>query len=134
MAVATSKEDLIDRYVYAVISKLPVAQRAEIERDVRGLIEDMLEERAQGGEANVVIVEAVLSELGHPSKLAAQYRETKRYLIGPELIDLYWVIMKVVGLCSIVASRSLSSFKYFLIHRIRLNCSSSISACRCLRL
>ncbi|WEK53563.1 MAG: hypothetical protein P0Y55_13365 [Candidatus Cohnella colombiensis] len=102
MAAVKNEQELIDRYVYAVTSKLPVSQRAEIERDIRGLIEDMSEERAQGREDHANLVEEVLSELGHPSKLAAQYRETKRYLIGPELFDMYWVVMKIVALWSLV--------------------------------
>ena len=114
MAAPKNKEDLIDRYIYAVISKLPAGQREEIERDVRGLIEDMSEERTQGGEASLAIVEEVLTELGHPAKLAAKYRETKRYLIGPELIDLYWVILKVVGLWSIVGITIAFGIKIFL--------------------
>jgi hypothetical protein len=102
MAAVKNEGELINRYVYAVTSKLPAGQRVEIERDVRGLIEDMLEVRAQGGKANMAIVEEVLSELGHPGKLAAQYRETKRYLIGPELFDMYWVVMKIATFWSLV--------------------------------
>jgi hypothetical protein len=102
MAAAKSKEELVDRYVYAVTCILPAGQRADIERDVRGLIGDMLDERAQGGEASMAMVEVVLTELGNPRKLAAQYRETKRYLIGPELFDIYWMVMKVVGLWSVI--------------------------------
>lgn len=102
MAAVKNEEELIDRYVYAVTRKLPAGQRKEIEQDVRGLIEDMLEVRAQGGAANIAIVEEVLSELGRPGKLAAQYRETKRYLIGPELFDMYWVVMKIVAFWSLV--------------------------------
>ncbi|MFD0711843.1 HAAS signaling domain-containing protein [Paenibacillus sp. GCM10027626] len=114
MAATKSKEELIDRYVYAVTSILPAGQRADIEQDVRGLIQDMLDERAQGREANAAIVEEVLKELGNPRKLAAQYREKKRYLIGPELFDLYWVVMKVVGFWSMVGITIAFGIKIFL--------------------
>lgn len=114
MAAVKNEEEQIDRYVYAVTSKLPAGLRVEIERDVRGLIEDMLEVRAQGGEANMAIVEEVLSELGHPGKLAAQYREKKRYLIGPELFDMYWVVMKIVVFWSLVGLLMAYGIKIFL--------------------
>jgi len=102
MATVKNDADLIDRYVYAVTSKLPAGQRADIERELRGLIEDMREERSQDGEDHANLTEEVLTELGHPGKLASQYRETKRYLIGPELFDSYWVVLKVVGILSLI--------------------------------
>jgi hypothetical protein len=102
MAAVKHEKELIDRYVYAVTSKLPAGQRADIERELRGLIEDMREERSQGGEEHATLTEEVLTELGHPANLAAQYRETKRYLIGPELFDSYWVVLKVVGILALV--------------------------------
>lgn len=38
--------ELIDRYVYAVVQKLPEQQRNDIRKELYGLIEDMLEERS----------------------------------------------------------------------------------------
>ncbi|MBP3040755.1 hypothetical protein J9303_14785 [Bacillaceae bacterium Marseille-Q3522] len=92
--------ELIDRYIYAMSQKLPVKQREDIEKEVRGLIEDMLQERTQEREASCEDIEGVLSELGNPSELADQYRGYSRYLIGPEWIDAYWMILKVVLLSS----------------------------------
>ncbi|TVY03068.1 hypothetical protein [Cohnella terricola] len=102
MAAVKNDAELIDRYVYAVTSRLPAGQRADIERELHGLIEDMREERSQGREDHATLTVEVLTELGHPGKLAAQYRETKRYLIGPELFDRYWVVLKVVGILSLI--------------------------------
>jgi len=102
MAAVRNEEELIGRYVYAVTSRLPAGQRADIERELRGLIEDMREERSQGREDHATLTEEVLTALGHPGKMAAQYRETKRYLIGPELFDTYWVVMKVVAILSLI--------------------------------
>jgi hypothetical protein len=89
--------ELIDRYTYAVTQNLPEKQRADIERELRGLIEDMLEDRLQGREATRQDVEAVLSELGAPSALADKYRGAKRYLIGPEVFPTYLSILKIVA-------------------------------------
>ena len=87
-------EGLIDRYVYDVTRRLPSAQREDIDRELRGLIEDMLAQRS--ADPTQYDVEEVLKELGRPSELAAKYRGTTRYLIGPELFDTYFLVLKIV--------------------------------------
>ncbi|RLL41988.1 hypothetical protein D8M04_15480 [Oceanobacillus piezotolerans] len=88
--------ELIERYIYAVIQKLPQSQREEISIELRGLIQDMLEERVEGRKPTDRDVEEVLQELGNPKNLAGQYRESKNYLIGPELYDSFILVLKVV--------------------------------------
>ena len=88
--------ELVERYVYAVTHKLPQKQRADIEKELRGLIEDILEERVQNASIQEADVEAVLMELGDPSALAAKYRESGRYLISPEHFDSYLTVLKIV--------------------------------------
>jgi hypothetical protein len=88
--------ELISRYVYAVTQKLPEQQRAEIDKELRGLIEDMLEERTQGSPPSPKDVEAVLAELGNPGEMADRYRGSKRYLIGPELFPSYISVLRIV--------------------------------------
>lgn len=83
--------EMIDRYVYDVTRRLSEAQRADIEKELRTLIDDML-----GGKEDVKDVTLVLIELGRPSELAAKYRGTKRYLIGPDIYSTYEMIMKIV--------------------------------------
>lgn len=86
----------VQRYIYAVTKELPDMQRADIEKELNGLIEDMLEERVQGREATREDVEAVLVELGNPQELADKYRDRKRYLIGPERFPIYISVLKIV--------------------------------------
>jgi len=89
--------EVIDRYIYAVTQRLPEQQREDIRRELRGLIEDMLEERAPAGQASREDVESVLTELGHPNALAAKYRGSNdRYLIGPSMLDSYLTTLKIV--------------------------------------
>ncbi|MFF2885942.1 HAAS signaling domain-containing protein [Paenibacillus sp. NPDC057967] len=97
--------ELIVRYVHAVISKLPVEQRDDIEKELRGLIEDMLEERTghDNESADTAEIEAVLLELGPPAELAAKYSGRNRYLIGPGLFDSYVRVLKVVGMAIVIA-------------------------------
>lgn len=86
--------ELIDRYVYYVTIRLPQSQRADIEKELRGLIEDMLSNRSKNPTKQDV--EAVLKELGKPAELASKYRGTTRYLIGPEYFDIYFLVLRIV--------------------------------------
>src|SRR5699024_5117496 len=88
--------DLVDRYIYAVTQKVPQAQRKDIADELRGLIEDMLDERAEESTAKENNIEEVLLELGSPRELADKYRGTKKYLIGPALFDTYVSTLKIV--------------------------------------
>lgn len=88
----------MDRYLYAVTRRLPKAMREDIERELRSNLLDALEERLEGREATEQDVLDLLNEFGDPEKVAAEYMPEKRYLIGPELIDLYWMILKIAGI------------------------------------
>ncbi len=93
--------EMIERYVYAVTKRLPEIQRKDVADELRGLIEDMLDERVQNKDVQEEDVEGVLLELGHPRNLARKYRGDKKYLIGPELYDLYMLVLKI-GLISVI--------------------------------
>lgn len=86
----------VERYIYAVTKRLPEKQRGDIEKELRSLIEDMLNARSGEGDVSARDVEAVLTELGNPAELADQYREKKNQLIGPENYDLYLFVLKIV--------------------------------------
>lgn len=105
--------ELVERYIYAVTHRLHEKQRADIEQELRGLIEDMLEDRLQGREATPKDIEEVLLELGEPCELADKYRGYKRYLISPEMFPFYLTIMKIV-----LASVGLAMLVVFCIETI----------------
>ena len=86
----------IDRYIYAVTRHLPAAQRDDIEQELRGLIDDLLQKRTGGRTATEEDVKAVLTGLGQPRKLADNYRGQPRHLIGPAFFDLYWLVLRIV--------------------------------------
>ncbi|MFD1412984.1 HAAS signaling domain-containing protein [Oceanobacillus jeddahense] len=88
--------EMINRYIYAVTQRLPQSQRKDIADELRGLIEDMLEDRAGNDNVKDSEVEEVLLELGSPRELADKYRVTKKYIIGPELFDSYILVVKIV--------------------------------------
>lgn len=88
--------ELVERYIYSVTQQIPEKQRADIERELKSLIQDMLEERAPEREATKSEVEEVLLELGPPHALAAKYGGYERYFIGPSLIKPYFDTLKIV--------------------------------------
>ncbi len=75
---------LTDRYVNATVRTLDDEQRAEVERELRTTIEDMIDGRLQAGAPSRPDAEReVLVELGDPVRLAAGYSGRPLYLIGP---------------------------------------------------
>ncbi|MFD2923997.1 HAAS signaling domain-containing protein [Halobacillus naozhouensis] len=99
--------EIINRYVYSVSKRLPEAQRKDVADELRGLIEDMLEERVQDREVTEEDVEMVLLELGHPRILARKYRGEKRHVIGPELYDLYILVLKIALISTIAVNTAI---------------------------
>ncbi|MGB7605337.1 MAG: hypothetical protein WBL93_07645 [Lutisporaceae bacterium] len=87
--------DLVNRYVYAVTKRLSEKQREDIEKELRTLIDDMLEQY-EASEAYEIKVQKVLLDLGDPEIMANNYRSTKSYLIGPQNFDNYILILKIV--------------------------------------
>lgn len=90
-------QDLIERYIYAVIKTLPTRMREDVERELHSLISDMLEERCQDMPPTEHDVLVVLTELGRPAELAAKYRpERASYLIGPGYYAAYKFLLGLV--------------------------------------
>ena len=76
------KNDLIERYIYAVTKQLPKKNREDVSMELRGLIDDMLSERC-AVEPTERDVRDVLTELGTPRELYAKYDEdADKCLIG----------------------------------------------------
>src|SRR5690242_9783889 len=107
------ENELVKRYIYAVTRKLPEAQRADIAKELGGLIEDMLEDHTQGRPATEKDVEAVLLKLGSPDELANKYRGGKGYLIGPEIYSTYIMVLKIV-----LGAVGIAMFVVFLIQTV----------------
>ena len=83
--------NLIETYVYEVTRRLPEKMRGDIALELTSTIEDMLPDEFTEQE-----VMEVLSKLGDPSVLAASYRDTPMYLIGPKVYDAYIWTMKMI--------------------------------------
>ncbi|HET7820233.1 MAG TPA: permease prefix domain 1-containing protein [Ornithinibacter sp.] len=88
---------LTDRYVTATVRDLDDEQRAEVERELRTTIEDMIDGRLEAGAPSRPEAErAVLAELGDPVRLAAGYTGRPLYLIGPRVYPQWRRVMTVL--------------------------------------
>lgn len=88
---------LVDLYVKEVGQHLPAASREDIEKEIRTLIEDTLDDEAGtlGRPIDREMTVDVLKRLGSPQKMAARYLP-ERYLIGPRLFPQYLTVLKIV--------------------------------------
>ena len=76
--------ELIKRYIYAVIFHLPVKSQTEVEKEIESMITDMLYARCGDKEPTDNDVRDVLTELGLPEELAVKYSgdENKALISG----------------------------------------------------
>ncbi len=84
--------DLVERYVHQVGRYLPPKERADIEAELRSMIQDQLDDRF-GSAPTQSDVEVVLSELGDPRKMAISYG-SHQYLVGPELYPFMMMVLR----------------------------------------
>lgn len=76
--------ELTDGYVGATLRSIPEKQQADIEAELRASIDDAIEARIAEGEDATTAELEVLTDLGDPDRLAADYAGRPAYLIGPE--------------------------------------------------
>ncbi len=100
----------IDRYVNEVGRRLPPKQRADVQQEIRSLIEDEVAGRleAAADEAGTqpsaeTVVLAVLEQFGAPEEMAARY-QAPRYLIGPAMFPVYQIVLGIVLAVTVFAN------------------------------
>ncbi len=94
--------ELIERYLYAVCRKMPSRLRKDAEKQLRSSIMHELEARIPDGTPGEKEIVDVLRRFGPPDKVARQYAGKWLYVIGPELYDLYFLLVKLASLCVLV--------------------------------
>jgi hypothetical protein len=87
--------NLIDRYIHQVGRRLPRRQRADVEAELSSLFQDTIDDRYQGEPSQDEIV-TLLKEFGSPDQVAASYRPSAQYLIGPELYPTFKIVIGAV--------------------------------------
>ncbi len=83
--------NLIEIYISEVIKYLPPTEREDVKKELYAHVLSMLDE-----EYDEEDIKKVLSELGDPMNLADEYRNKKRYLIGPQYYHSYIKILKIL--------------------------------------
>lgn len=103
--------EMLDRYLKAVQSCLPEAQREDIVNELRENLRSQIEDKeaALGRPMNDAEMEAILKQHGHPLVVAGHYRQDQRSVafgrqwIGPVLFPFYIRVLKFnLGLTSLV--------------------------------
>ncbi|MCO5190309.1 MAG: permease prefix domain 1-containing protein [Anaerolineae bacterium] len=87
--------EMIERYVHEVGRQLPRKGRSDIERELRSLLQDAVDERAGDGQPTEQTATKVLLDFGPPEQMAAQYHATQ-YVIGPQLYPFYRFVATIV--------------------------------------
>ena len=87
--------EMIERYAHEVGRNLPRKGRADIEQELKSLLQDTVEERAGGAEPTEQTVVKVLLDFGSPEQMAAEYRPTQ-YVIGPRIYPIFRFVASIV--------------------------------------
>ncbi|MET8835197.1 permease prefix domain 1-containing protein [Micromonospora sp. NPDC004540] len=87
---------LTDRYLAATLRAVPTQRRTELADELRASIEDMIDDRAGGGQDRGAAEREVLTELGNPEQLAARYTDRRLQLIGPRYYLVWWRLLRVL--------------------------------------
>ena len=92
-------KDLIERYIYAVVRRLPENIQEEVKNELRSNIYDMLPDHASDQD-----IERLLIELGNPRDMAIKYQPKERYLISPRYFFDYMYVLKIVTVIFVLVS------------------------------
>jgi ABC-type multidrug transport system fused ATPase/permease subunit len=89
--------NLIERYIAEIGKHLPTRNRADIQKEIRSTLEDMLEDRSRkaGRTADEIMVVDLLKEFGKPDKVAATYLP-EQTLISAKLYPMYLLVLRIV--------------------------------------
>ena len=94
------KNNLKERYLYAVTKRLSPKIREDVSLELQGLMEDMLLERCGEAEPTEEDVKSVIRELGTPAELYAKYADNAdACLIGQPYYSSYKLALKIVLAC-----------------------------------
>src|SRR6266850_82384 len=89
--------ELLERYLQAVRTYLPMSQQEDILKELRENLRGQIEDResALGRALNEDELAEILKKHGHPLLVATRYRQS-RHLIGSTLFPFYWLVMKII--------------------------------------
>jgi len=110
MTTRKQAEELFDRYVAEVGQHLPRRLCADLELEMRSLLEDTLVDRCQACDPDLDLAVEILQELGPPAEVAASFIP-KKHLVGPrfypafqQAMQIIWILLGVIYLVSLVVA------------------------------
>lgn len=86
--------ELVDRYIHQVGRYLPKKDRADIEAELRSLIQDQLDDRFAQSPSQADVA-SLLIELGDPYSMAASYNR-ERYFVGPVIYPFLIMLLRYI--------------------------------------
>lgn len=89
-------DNLIERYIHDVTRRLPENQRKDVSMELKVTIEDMVASKVDKKINESEAIKSVLEELGNPEQLAANYTNSKEYLIGPKWFSAYKKTISII--------------------------------------
>ncbi len=87
---------MIERYIAVATRHLPEKARVDAAKEIRVMVDELVEARVADGEERDTATTAVLNELGDPAQVARSFEDRPRYLIGPRYFDQYSALVKVL--------------------------------------
>jgi hypothetical protein len=87
---------LTDRYVFTVLRQIPEPQRADLEKELRSSIADLVDAHVDSGASQSDAEDSALRELGDPDRFAASVTNRPQYLIGPESYPAWIRLLKLL--------------------------------------
>ena len=93
--------ELQERYIAAGLKHIPPTEKDEVEKAMRRIIAERLQER---GDSSEETEREVLRGLGSPRILAEKQLREPPHLIGPELYGTYMLIVKIVMTVAVIGT------------------------------
>ena len=93
--------ELQERYIAAGLKHIPPTEKDGVEKTMRRIIAERLQER---GNASEETEREVLRGLGSPRILAEKQLREPPHLIGPELYGTYFLIVKIVMIVAVIGT------------------------------
>lgn len=93
---ATPTATYTERYIAAVTRAVPPASRGDVADELAASIADAVAARIDNGQPAASAERDVLTEMGDPGKLAADYADRPLTLIGPRYFLDWWRLLKLL--------------------------------------
>lgn len=122
--------ELQERYIAAGLKHIPPSEKEGVEKAMRRIIAERLQER---GDASEETEREVLRGLGSPRLLAERQLREPPHLIGPELYGTYLLIVKIVMTVAVIGTLIGNTVDFIvndveLLHYFAISFATAISA------